>query len=299
MKAILALNGISPCGDVVKAVAARPWPSGSSFCLLNVLDPYPFVRAPLLLDRAKASVRQNLESAAGCLRGLGGSVTTEIVLGNPRRGINAFARDWQADLVIVGSNELRDWERLVLGSTARSVLLHAPCSAAIVRPARGGADADVECKKGMKILIATDGSEFSMAALRSVAERPWPAGSEVRVISVPEFLPLKEFSYLNAREVDDLGRASEEEAAICAAKGVEVLSGSTLKVYSNVPIVRDRTFQAILDEAEKWKADVIVLGSHGRSGFDRMVMGSVSESVALHARCSVEVIRRRHDSAAV
>jgi nucleotide-binding universal stress UspA family protein len=301
MKVILALNGISPCGEVVKAVPARPWPSGSSFCLLNVLDPYPFARAPLLLDRAKASVCQNLEGAAGCLRGLGGSVTTEIVLGNPRRGINAFARDWQADLVMVASNELRDWERLVLGSTARSVLRHAPCSVEIVRPARGGADADAdaECKKGMKILIATDGSEFSMVALRSVAERPWPAGSEARVISVPEFLPLKEFSYLNAREVDDLGKASEEEAAICAAKGVEVLSGSTLKVYSNVPIVRDRTFQVILDEAEKWKADVIVLGSHGRSGFDRMVMGSVSESVALHARCSVEVIRRVHDSVAV
>jgi nucleotide-binding universal stress UspA family protein len=297
MKVILALNGISPCGEVVKAAAARPWPSGSSFCLLNVLDPYPFVRAPLLLDRAKASVHQNLESAAGCLQGLGGSVTTEIVLGNPRRGIHAFARDWQADLVMVGSNELRDWERLVLGSTARSVLRNAPCSVEIVRPARGGTDA--ELKKGMKILIATDGSAFSMVALRSVAERPWPAGSEARVISVPEFLPLKEFSYLNAREVDDLGTASEQEAAICAAKGVEVLSGSTLKVCSNVPIVRNRTFQVILDEAEKWKADVVVLGSHGRSGFDRMVMGSVSESVALHAKCSVEVIRRLHPGAAV
>ena len=198
---------------------------------------------------------------------------------------------------MAGSNELRDWERLVLGSTARSVLRHAPCSVEIVRPARGGTDA--ECKKGMKILIATDGSEFSMVALRSVAERSWPADSEARVISVPEFLPLKEFSYLTAREVDDLGRASEEEAAICAAKGVEVLSGSTLKVYSNVPIVRDRTFQVILDKAEKWKADAIVLGSHGRSGFDRTVMGSVSESVALHAKCSVEVIRRPHDSAVV
>lgn len=297
MKVILALNGISPCGDVVKAAAARPWPSGSSFCLLNVLDPYPFVRAPLLVDRAKASVRKNLESAAGCLRGLGGNVTTEIILGNPRRCINAFARDWQADLVMMGSNELRDWERLAFGSTARSVLRHAPCSVEIVRPARGGTDA--ELKKGMRILIATDGSEFSMAALRSVAERPWPAGSEVRVISVPEFLPLKEFSYLNPREVDDLGRASEEEAAICAAKGVEVLSGSGLKACSHTPIVRDRTFQVILDEAEKWKADLIVLGSHGRSGFDRMVMGSVSESVALHAKCSVEVIRRPHDCAAV
>jgi len=38
MKVILALNGISPCGDVVKAATARPWPSGSFFCLLNVLD---------------------------------------------------------------------------------------------------------------------------------------------------------------------------------------------------------------------------------------------------------------------
>jgi nucleotide-binding universal stress UspA family protein len=110
---------------------------------------------------------------------------------------------------------------------------------------------------------------------------------------------LKEFSYLNAREVSDLGAASEEEAAICAAKGVEVLAGSTLKVSSNVPIVRDRAFHAILDEAEKWKVDVIVLGSHGRSGLDRMVMGSVSEAVALHAKCSVEVIRRQHACKAV
>jgi nucleotide-binding universal stress UspA family protein len=151
----------------------------------------------------------------------------------------------------------------------------------------------------MKILIATDGSEFSMVALRSVAARPWPADSEVRVISVPEFLPLKECSYLNAREVDDLVKASEEEAAICAAEGVEVSSGSGLKACSHTPIVRDRTFQVILDEAGKWKADVIVLGSHGRSGFDRMVMGSVSEAVALHAKCSVEVIRRPHSGAVV
>ena len=297
MRVVLAHNGISPCGEVVKAAAARPWPSGSSFCLLNVLDPYPFVRAPLLLLRAKAHVRLNLERSVGCLQNLGWTVTTEVALGSPRRGINAFARDWQADLVMVGTNELRDWERLVLGSTARSVIRHAPCSVEIVRPAREGTN--TEAKPGMKILVATDGSEYSMAALRSVAERPWPAGSEARVISVPEFLPLKELSYLNPREVSDLGAASEEEAAICAAKGVEVLAGCTLKVSSNVPIVVDRVFQVILDEAEKWKADVIVLGSHGRSGFDRMVMGSVSEAVALHAKCSVEVIRRHHACKAV
>ncbi len=86
MRVVLALNGISPCGEVVKAAAARPWPSGSSFCLLNVLDPYPFVRAPLLLERAKAHVRENLERQAGRLLNVGGTVTTEIVWAVPAGG---------------------------------------------------------------------------------------------------------------------------------------------------------------------------------------------------------------------
>jgi nucleotide-binding universal stress UspA family protein len=51
----------------------------------------------------------------------------------------------------------------------------------------------------------------------------------------------------------------------------------------------------ILDEAKEWKADLIVLGSHGRRGLDRLLMGSVAESVAVHAHCSVEVIRLGSD----
>jgi nucleotide-binding universal stress UspA family protein len=289
VKVVLALDGISPLGAVVKAAAARPWSSGSSLCLLNVLDPYPFVRAPLFLDRAKNKVRENLETAAACLQGLGVDVRTEVVLGSPRRGINAFASNWQADLVLVGSNELRDWERFFLGSTARSVLRHAPCSAEIVRPMREAPNG--ELRKGLKILVATDGSQFSTAALRSVAKRPWPAGSMVKVLSVPEFLPLKEFSYLNRQEIEDLSATSAEEARICVDKGVEALKGLALKVYSEVSKLMDETYQVVLDEAEQWDADMIVLGSHGHSGFDRVVMGSVSEAVALHAKCSVEVIR--------
>jgi nucleotide-binding universal stress UspA family protein len=47
----------------------------------------------------------------------------------------------------------------------------------------------------------------------------------------------------------------------------------------------------IMDEAEKWGADLIVVGSHGHRGIERFLLGSVSEGVALHAKCSVEVIR--------
>jgi len=296
MKVILAINGISPDEEVVKAVCARPWPSGSYFCVLNVLDPYPFVRIPLLLERARAHIRQNLDGAADRLRGIGGNVTTEIVLGSPRRAIRAFAGDWQADLVMVGSSKFRPWERKLIGSTPRSVFRRGPCSVEVVRPVRE--DTNAGPKPHFRILVATDGSEFSTAALHYLAERPWPGGSKVKIISVPEFPPLEEFSYLNAGEAEDLRVACEEEARICTAKGVEVLAGSELNVHSDVPKEREPIFQVILNEAEKWEADVIVLGSHGHSGFDPVDIGSVSEEVGLRSKCSVAVIRRPHASAA-
>jgi len=296
MKIILAVNGISPDEEVVRAACARPWPSGSYFCVLNVLDPYPFVRIPLLLERARAHIRQNLDGAADRLRGIGGNVTTEIVLGSPRRAIRAFAGDWQADLVMVGSSKFRPWERKLIGSTPRSVFRRGPCSVEVVRPVRE--DTNAGPKPHFRILVATDGSEFSTAALHYLAERPWPGGSKVKIISVPEFPPLEEFSYLNAGEAEDLRVACEEEARIRTAKGVEVLAGSELNVHSDVPKEREPIFQVILNEAEKWEADVIVLGSHGRSGFDPVDIGSVSEEVGLRSKCSVAVIRRPHASAA-
>jgi nucleotide-binding universal stress UspA family protein len=61
-------------------------------------------------------------------------------------------------------------------------------------------------------------------------------------------------------------------------------------------VIEERPYRVILNEAESWQADLIVVGSHGRSGFDRVVMGSVSEAVALHATCSVEVIRPKEAS---
>jgi len=55
---------------------------------------------------------------------------------------------------------------------------------------------------------------------------------------------------------------------------------------------KDTPAHAILSAAEEWKADLIVMGSHGRRGFDRIVLGSVSETVALHAKCSVQLVRK-------
>ncbi len=296
MKILIGVDAGPSCQEAAQGAAARPWPAGSSFLLATAIDPFFFARAPALLEQAKKCARQRLEHTAEGLHHAGWNPTTEVILGNPRRAISVFARDWRADLVMVGSRDLSDTKRRFLGSTTQSLLRRARCSVEIVRTRdpRKHANSD----KGMKLLLATDGSEFSVAAVRSVASRPWPEGTQVRVISAPGLvLLLRECPYFEQHQVEELNVASMEESHKAVASAVEILSRSGLKVHSGVPLLHDTPSQIILDEAEKWHADMIVVGSHGRSGFDRLTMGSVSEAVALHAGCSVEVIREQKQPA--
>ena len=300
MKVLIPLDLTSSNGAAVEVAAARPWPSGTSFCLVNVPVPmYPPLVVPRVFEDSNTKIFQQLDRAAEPLKKAGWNVKTEVLEGSPRRSINAFAMEWRADLVMVGSHERSQLARFCLGSTAQSVMRHAPCSVEIVRPRHMNSESKAD--SGLKILAATDGSELSAAALRSVVERPWPAGSQLKVISVPEFILAKDASYLDTHEVrefGDLGAASSEDAKKCIAAAREIVSGSPLMVSTELPEYEDRPYHVILHEADAWHADLIVVGSHGRSGFDRVVMGSVSEAVALHAKCSVEIVRERRTDTA-
>jgi nucleotide-binding universal stress UspA family protein len=146
----------------------------------------------------------------------------------------------------------------------------------------------------MKILVATDGSEYSVIALRSMANRPWPKGSEVKVLSVPEpFVPMNVLPYFESKEIADLNTSALKEAKKFVDAGAKILSKLDAKVSTGTPFPQESPARVIAKEAQGWGAQMIVLGSHGRRGFDRLTMGSVSEHVAFHAHCSVEVIRGR------
>jgi nucleotide-binding universal stress UspA family protein len=296
MKVLIPHDVASDEAAAVKAAAARPWPAGTTFCVLNVNVPLtPPLVVPRLFENTKAAILKRLEPCAQALKQAGLQVRTEVREGSPRRVINAFAKEWNADLVMVGAHERSQLTRLFLGSVALSVVRHSPCSVEIVRAFHKTEGRPLH--PGMKILVGTDGSQFSAAALRWVVRQPWPAESRIKVISVPEFILTKDVSYLETHEIKEfkeLGTVSIEEAKSCIAAAREILSHSPLPILSEVPEYEDRTYQVILHEAEAWHTDLIVMGSHGRSGFDRVVMGSVSEAVALHAQCSVQVVRERN-----
>jgi nucleotide-binding universal stress UspA family protein len=129
--------------------------------------------------------------------------------------------------------------------------------------------------------------------MRSVAERPWPKRTKIKIVSVlapPELVsgPLEGVAEALDR-AEELKKKQAQEALSAAG---HILRGAGLKSAGVVLVGDART--RILDEAQEWGADLIVLGAQGRGGVDRILQGSVSEAVAVHAPCSVEVIRNRN-----
>jgi nucleotide-binding universal stress UspA family protein len=149
---------------------------------------------------------------------------------------------------------------------------------------------------GKRILLATDGSQSSQQAARSVASRPWPTGTEVRVLSVVELnlpmaLALLEPPFVDAGRTEPIRAEAMQRAQNAIAAALEILANGGLKISDTVSVRTEGPKHIILDEASAWNADLIVVGSHGRTGLDRFMLGSVSEAVATHAHCSVEVVR--------
>lgn len=149
----------------------------------------------------------------------------------------------------------------------------------------------------MKILLAIDGSVYSDAAVNEVMERTWPAGSEVKVISAVElaYLPAAEPWAIAPTYYGELDNAAQEracDAVNSAAKKLAERPEKTLLVTTATPTGSPK--QVILDEAEVWGADLVVLGSHGYGAWNRILLGSVSNAVATHAKCCVEIVRRPH-----
>jgi nucleotide-binding universal stress UspA family protein len=115
----------------------------------------------------------------------------------------------------------------------------------------------------MKILLAIDNSEYSAAAIKEVAKRPWPARSTVRPLSVVEPYPAiaVEPSYGGNGILETLDREMKRRATNLTEKTVDRLKSKDLKVEALVR-TGDPSSE-IVDEAREWSADLIVLGSHG------------------------------------
>jgi len=290
MKVLIAVDDSGASQYVIAEAAARPWPSGTVLCVQCIVDMWIWDEMPDLIEDAKNEARTLVMAAASELSRSGHKVVSEIQAGLPKKAIPEYAREWGADLIMVGSRRSNAVARFLLGSVAQAVLRAAPCSVEIVRPSPRSVPA---FSPGMKILVGTDGSNCSEKALHAVASRPWPAETLVRVISVREsMVPAaampQAFDPVLMNEVIERERRRSEDAL---ARARQTLSSAGLKLCDSSETLLGDPRTVLLDEAKSWGADLVVVGSHGLHGLDRVLLGSVSEAVAMHAHCSVEVIR--------
>lgn len=146
----------------------------------------------------------------------------------------------------------------------------------------------------MKVLLAIDGSSYSTAAMELVASRPWPPGTIVRVLMAvePIMQPPDMLSGLVGFETLELARKELTSQAEQLVNNVaEKLRKTGLMVETEVSNGDPRSI--IVDQAEEWSADLVVVGSHGYTGLKRLLLGSVAQSVVSHAPCSVEVVPQK------
>ncbi|HXJ16871.1 MAG TPA: universal stress protein [Candidatus Polarisedimenticolia bacterium] len=143
----------------------------------------------------------------------------------------------------------------------------------------------------MKILLAIDDSKYSEAAIKAVIAQGKPEGTEVRVLHIvepPSLLVTREMGGYDS-SVELAWKAQRKRGQELVAKSAEAIRSHGVKCTAELQ--EGDAKSKILEEADKWGAELIVLGSHGRKGLERFLLGSVSDAVAHHARCSVEVVR--------
>lgn len=235
-------------------------------------------------DDDAADARHGLDKAVLDAKDLHAKrVTGKLLHGTPWEEIVSLLEDEHFDLCVIGTRGRTGLPRVLLGSVAEKVVRHAPCSVLAVRAAGD----DGEVRPFMHALVPTDFSDSAHHAL-ACAAAIIPAKGLVTLLHVLE-VPSSHSGIVPNEIGRDLDRrimhALDQEAARVEQKG-----NPRVEKIHRVGYPGAETLGAIDHDKT---IDLVVMGSHGRSGIKRAVVGSVAEKTVRHARCPVLVARAR------
>lgn len=209
-----------------------------------------------------------------------------ILEGNPADEIVNFAVKKHIDLIVIGTLGKTGIQRFLLGSVAENVVRHSRITVLIVK---GDLESGTKIKEWpSRILIATDGSKPATHAAALGIKFAQQYGAKVYAIYVIDMTAYK--SVL----IDEAWATEQYE--VCEKEGYRVTSSVEEKakfagLEAEPIILKGDPANRILDFADEYNIDMIVVGSLGKSGIERFALGSVSEKVIRHAKVPVLVVR--------
>ena len=300
MRVLLAIDG-SESSAVAAALAGNiRWPPGTSLDLVRVVGdggpdvvagPWPATSLRVPPDFQTAAI-QDAEDALVALveplRELGLNVAHAVLRGRPAETLLDWMDRYWPDLAIVGNRGVSILERTLLGSVSAALVDRSPVPVLVARrPSLA------------RVVVAVDGSEIASEAVATVRRWPFLAMTEIRTLSVAP-APASWWPADMAGRTADVAAADRDAAAdnllehdTIAAEAAAILRATGFAADSAVRAGSPAS--EIVAFAKEWDADLVIVGSHGRTGLARLLLGSVARNVLHHAGCSVLVVRRHPD----
>jgi nucleotide-binding universal stress UspA family protein len=284
-KILLSTDGSEYSEGAIREAIKLAKKCSSKLTVLSIIETNPEfdTLAPQIMEKKEKEARQSLEALQARAKQEGVDCDTIVHEGEePYKYIVDEAIKSKSTMIVMGRRGRTGLKRLMMGSVTARVIGHAPCNVLVVPKA-----AQLEFEN---ILVATDGSKYSATAVSEALGLAKWNGSTLTVISVvpSELMTPSDIDFtITQREHIAEKEMHEAEKNAKAVKEAAQKEGVAVKAF----VLSGRPADAIIETAQEKNADLIVLGSHGRTGVERLLMGSVAERVIVLASCPVLVVK--------
>ena len=204
-------------------------------------------------------------------------------VGKPEAGILEAAAAWNVDVIAIGSRGDTGIARILLGSVSERIVRYAPCSVLVARP----------FSKQGTVLAATDLSDASYPAIKAGAEQARLRGAKLVVLHNLDLWPPPVSSVtagLGAAGVPTDPSVLEEQRSAALQRLAKILA--ELRIEATCRVSHGPPDAEIIRAVDEIEPELLVIGTHGRTGLSRLALGSVAERVVETANCSVLVVRQ-------
>jgi len=265
-KLLVATDGSQFSEGAVREALSFAKKCSSKMYALSVLETNPEYETigSDVFEKEEAEVTRNLESVKE--RASREGVTCETIFlhgAEPYQQIVDEAAERKVDMIIIGRRGRKGLMKVLMGKVAAKVIAHAPCKVLVVPRA-----ARIEYKT---LLVAADGSDHSIAAVGEAVAIAKRCGSSIIAVSA-------------------MRSESEHQEATALVNAVAELAGKEgVPVEILTPL--GRSYDVIVETAGGRGVDLIVMGTYGKTGVKKLLMGSSTEKVIGNAGCAVLVVR--------
>lgn len=290
MKILLATDGSEYSERAAKFLTRLNWSSDDNITVFNAVYWIPFrydeeFYIGTLKEIKKEIAPRILDSALDILKPVQAKVSVAIVEGSPEQCIIDVAADSDIDMIVMGSRGIKGIESVFIGSVTRSVAANSTKPVLVVKPS-------IPAKSDkIKILLATDGSDYSRATIEFLSSIPFPDNTEVTILNVivSNIFDIPERFVMEIDErIKKLVAGTRTLEFTASEKVIELAREYLDGRFKHVQVlskVGDPSTE-ILKTADTLAADIIAVGCRGLRGIKGM-MGSVSRNILIHSKSSV------------